>query len=168
MKSLRVLGAILLALLPACTTEGLAFIRDERVRIVEPSYREELQLPATLDWEVTDPDLSAQIGTELMFGVYRDIDPQPPGENMEYFARNDPACMRSTECPDEQYLRQLGIQTTTETEFTWQQLPIAPGVDLERGHSDFHDVTLILVNGSGARVGESAWHIVFEIERTES
>ena len=161
----RYLTALVLLLLPGCTTEGLAFVRDDRVEIVEPSYREALDLPATVDWEINDPDLTAQIGDDILFGVYLDIDPQPPDESLDYFGRDDPAC-KPPGCPDEKYLRQLGIYTTSETEMSWQQMPIAPGVDLERGQSDVHEVNLVLLDRSGNRIGESAWHIVFEIERT--
>ncbi len=163
MKALRALAAVALALLSACTTEGLAFIRDDRVRIVEPRYREVLELPATIDWEVIDDELAAQIGDEVQFGLLMDIDPQPPGESLDYFGRDDPTCRKG--CPDEQYLRQLGVHVTADTEMTFNNLPIAPGVDLEGGQSDVHFASLILLDESGARVGESAWQITFEIDR---
>jgi hypothetical protein len=154
-----------LTLMSACTTEGLAFIRDERVRIVRPDYREVLELPATLDWEVTDDALAQRIGDDVQFGLLMDIDPQPQGESLDYFGRDDPTCRRDPGCPDEQYLRQRGVHVTSETEITFNNLPIAPGVDLEGGQSDIHFATLILLDSSGARLGESAWQITFEIDR---
>ncbi len=150
----------------ACTTEGLAFIQDRRVQIVSPGYRELVDLPVTVDWEVVDDDLADNLGSDILFGVYVDIDAQPPREPMEYFARNDPPCLESPTCPDTRYLRDLGIRTTFGTEMTFRSLPLAPGVDPERGDPDFHEVILVLLDEDGARVGESAWRITFEVERS--
>lgn len=147
-----------------CSTEGLAFIEDQRVEIVAPDYRELLELPVTVDWEVAE-GLAAKLGSEYEFGVYVDIDPQPPGEPLEYFARDDVQCRKSPGCPDERYLRQRGIHTSTSSEMTFGALPVAPGVDLERGDPDFHEVTLVLLDQDGVRVGESAWAIIFEVDR---
>ncbi len=152
-------------LLVGCSTAGLAFIEDRRVEIVSPDYRQLVDLPVTVDWEVTDEGLQQDLASGARFGVYVDIDPQPPGEPLEYFARDDPQCRRSITCPDARYLRQRGIHTTTETEMTFGSLPIAPGVDLERGQPDFHEVTLVLLDESGTRIGESAWAIIFEVDR---
>lgn len=160
-----VTAAIAMVATTGCTTEGLAFKKDERVEIVSPGYREAVELPVTIDWEVGDEELQSDLSSELTFGVYVDIDAQPPGESLEYFARDDLECRESPTCPDERYLRQRGIHTTTDTEITFNQLPIAPGVDIDRGESDFHEVTLVLLDENGIRVGESGWLIIFEIER---
>ncbi|MGH2806758.1 MAG: hypothetical protein ACRDKT_05725 [Actinomycetota bacterium] len=156
---------LLLVLTTACQLQGLAFIQDRRVEVTSPGYREIVDLPVTVDWDVTDEDLEASLGDDIQFGVYVDIDPQPPGEPLEYFARDDLRCKRTTGCPDEKYLRERGVYTTSETEMTFRLLPIAPGVDLERGDPDFHDVTIVLLNDEGVRIGESGWSITFEIDR---
>jgi hypothetical protein len=109
--------------------------------------------------------LQARLGSATRFGLFMDIDPQPPGESLDYFGRNDPTCKRDPDCPDTRYLRQRGIHVTTDTEMTFKTLPIAPGVDLDRGDPDFHEATLVLLDEEGKRVGESAWAIIFEIER---
>ena len=165
MNASRLPVVLVLALLTACTTEGLAFKIDDRVRIVDPSYREVVEQPVTLDWEVTDEALADQVGGDIQFGLLMDIDPQPPGESLDYFGRNDPTCVNSPSCPDAKYLRDHGIHVTSETEMTFNTLPIAPGVDLEAGQSDVHFATLILLDANGVRVGESAWQITFEIDR---
>jgi hypothetical protein len=95
--------------------------------------------------------------------VLFDKQPQPPGEDLEYFARDDITCLRSEQCPDRGYLAQRQIYTTTDTSFTVKALPPAPGVDLERGEADIHDVVLVLLDGQGRRIGESAWWNAFEI-----
>jgi hypothetical protein len=149
----------------ACQLEGNAFLQDRRVEIVSPDYRELVDQPITVDWEVTDEELEQRIGSDIQFGVYMDIDPQPPGEPLDYFGRDDPQCMKQEDCPDEQYLRERGVHTTTETQMTFQTLPIAPGVDLENGDPDFHEMTLVLLDEQGVRIGESGWAATFEVDR---
>jgi hypothetical protein len=166
MRTLAVPFAALLLLGGAgCSTEGLAFTQDQRVEIVSPDYREILELPVEVDWDVTDDQLASDLRNGTTFGVYIDVDPQPPGEALEYFARDDVQCQKSPDCPNERYLRRKGIHTTTASEITFGSLPIAPGVDLERGDPDFHEVTIVLLDENGARVGESAWAAIFEVAR---
>lgn len=165
-RSIGLVAAILLVLVASgCQVEGLAFKRDERVEIVAPGYRETVSQPVTIDWDVTDETLAAQVGDDIQFGVFVDVDPQPPGASLDYFGRDDPRCRNTPGCPDTEYLTDRGIHTTTETEITFDRLPIAPGVDLERGQRDFHEVTVVLLNEDGGRLGESAWWIIFEIDR---
>jgi hypothetical protein len=163
----RIAKAIPLLLLVAggCTTQGLAFVQDRRVEIVEPGGRERVDLPVRVAWEVTDDNLRTELQSGTRFGVYVDVDPQPPGQPLEYFARDDKRCQASSTCPDERYFRQRGIHTTTATEITFPTLAIAPGVDLDRGDPDFHEMTIVLLDDEGVRIGESAWSITFEVER---
>ena len=163
--SIAAVALVALALMSACSTEGLAFIQDQRVEILSPGYRELVDFPVTVDWQVVSDELESELASGLTFGVYVDIDPQPPGESLEYFARNDPQCLESPTCPDTQYLLDRGIHSTSETEIIFETLPLAPGVDLSRADPDFHEVVLILLNEDGVRVGESVWRITFEIER---
>jgi hypothetical protein len=48
---------------------------------------------------------------------------------------------------------------------TFPTLPIAPGVEIENGDPDFHEVTLVLLDERGIRIGESGWAITFEVDR---
>ena len=153
------------AVAPACAVDGLAFIEDRRVEIVSPGYREIVDLPVTIDWDITNEGTGTELGAGTAFGVYVDIDPQPPGEDLDYFGRNDPTCRADEGCPDEKYLRQRGIYTTTGTEISFPNLPIAPGVDIDRGDPDFHDITIVLLDTDGRRIGESAWATIFEVRR---
>src|SRR5687767_2564885 len=122
--------ALMTLALPACI-EGLAFFEDRRVSFVSPRYREKITAPITVDWQLNDFALgtSTPDGTPTAFGVYVDIDPQPPDQPLSHFARNDPACRESEGCPDEKYLEQRGVFVTTSTEISFQTLPPAPEVD---------------------------------------
>ncbi len=165
MKRTVIAPVVAIVLLGGCQLKGLEFRQDRRIQVVAPDYRELVELPVTVDWEVTDGTLAGNIGEATQFGVYVDIDPQPPGESLDYFGRDDPVCMKQQDCPDEKYLRQRGIHTTSETEMTFAVLPLAPGVELENGDPDFHEVTVVLLDEHGVRIGEGAWAITFEVQR---
>lgn len=163
-------GAVLLlalVALPACTVQGLTFEQDDRITFIEPGYREKVTFPVTIRWsvdgfQVTGPDGESRDDAGY-FGVMFDVDPQPPGEGLDYFARNDISCRRSEGCPDRGYLEERGVYTTTATHLTVTALPPAPGVELDRGEPDIHDVIVVLLDGEGRRIGESAWWQTFEV-----
>lgn len=157
--------------LSGCAVEGLAFEEDDRIEFSEPGYREQVTLPFTIRWRVSDFEITGPDGGSRPDAGYIQImfdgQPQPPGEGLEYFARDDPACMRSDKCPNREYLAQRRIYTTTDTSFPVEALPPAPGVELERGDPDIHEVVLVFLDGRGRRIGESAWWTAFEILHEE-
>lgn len=154
-------------LLSGCAIEGLAFEQDHRIEFTQPIYRQKVSLPYTIEWSVEDFELTGPTESSTKDAGYIEVlfdkDPQPAGEGVEYFARDDVSCRESDGCPDRRYLAQRGIFTTTETYFTLRPLPPAPGVDLERGEPDIHNVILVLLDGDGRRIGESAWSQTFEV-----
>lgn len=155
------------ALSSGCSLEGLQFKQDERIQIVSPRYREKVEMPVTLDWELNGLVMGqpTEEGTPTHFAVYVDVDPQPSGEDLAYFSRDDLSCREEDGCPDAQYLEDIGVHTTTATEMVFSFLPLAPGVDLDLGNPDVHELTLVLLDAQGRRVGESAWSQTFEILR---
>lgn len=158
---------VMAAALSSCAIQGLAFEQDDRIAFISPDYRQKVTLPFTIEWSIEDFELTGPTGIATKDAGYVEIvfdrQPQPPGEGVEYFARDDISCRQSEGCPDARYLAQRGIFTTTDTSFTVRPLPPAPGVDLERGEADIHNVILILLDGEGRRIGESAWSNYFEV-----
>lgn len=163
----RAASLVMCAVLSSCALEGLAFEQDRRIEFTEPEYRQKVTLPFTIEWSIDDFELTGPIGGSSKDAGYIEVlfdkDPQPAGEGVEYFARDDVSCRTSDGCPDARYLAQRGIFTTTETFFTLRALPPAPGVDLERGEPDIHTVILVLLDGAGRRIGESSWSQTFEV-----
>lgn len=151
--TLAVLAAVLS--IGACGVSGLAFREDTRVEILAPGDRDEVVLPLDVRWSVRDFD-----GT---FAVLVDRPPQPPGQPLGWFARNDDQCQVAPGCPDEAYLAERGIFTTRDTEITIERLS-APG----EGRRDLHEITIVLLDGDGRRIGESAWSVEFEADREVS
>ncbi len=162
---------VLLALTaPGCTLQG-AFVADERVEILAPADRAEVELPVTVDWSVQDFAVASPDGSESddrgYFAIFIDRAPMAPGEDLEALAARDQQCRENPECPDEKWFAGQGIFFTTETSFVVESLvdtrpeerPEAP---------DRHEVTIVLLNGSNERIGETAFTVEFEVIREDS
>jgi hypothetical protein len=133
------------------------FSQDRRVEIVEPERNGKVTLPLTVRWTVEEgSDIAA-------FGVYVDLEPQPPGETFEHFSRNDVNCERTPGCPDASYYAERGAYITESTTFTIDDLLPLAGVDIEKGEKDRHDVTIVVLDEQGRRVSEAFWSQSFEI-----
>jgi hypothetical protein len=162
------LGVVCVALVSGCGVRGLNFTDDKRLSFVTPGDRAEVRLPVTVEWTVRDfqrtgPDGSARPDAGS-FGVYVDRTPQPPGEKQSWLVRNDPSCKRDPAvCVEDDFLAQRDIHATTETTFVIERLP-SPSGDAKR-RREFHEVTVVLLNGRGERIGESAFVRQFEVDR---
>jgi hypothetical protein len=66
-------------------------------------------------------------------------------------------------CSNTDFLAQRDIHMTTGTTFVIERLPLPSG-DAER-RREFHDVTIVLLDGRGERIGESAFVRQFEVNR---
>ena len=144
---------------------GLSFVEDDRVSILEPGDRDNVELPMTVRWSVEDFRVTGPTGTATSdagyFAVFVDRAPQRPGRTVESLARGDAACEVDPACPDEAYFASRGVYTTAETEITIDFIP-----DLTEGDNrDFHEITIVLLNGEGERIGESAFRVEFEVAR---
>lgn len=149
----RLAAVLLLALVPACSVRGLDFVQDRRVDIVTPGDRAKVELPTTIRWTTKDFD-----GT---YAVFVDRAPQPPGETLEWFARRDQTCKSSSGCPDRSWFTDRWIFRTAKTSFELRSVPELRG---EEKHQ-FHDVTIVLLDHEGRRVGESAFGLQLEVPR---
>lgn len=157
----------LTALVGGCRFDGVAFVQDRRVDIVSPTRHERVSEPVTVRWEVEDFTVTGPDGSRSndagYFAVLVDRAPQPPGEPLTWFARGDDDCKALPSCPDEQWFTQRGVHTTTETALTLPPLPPPPVS--QRDKKEFHDVTIVLLDGHGRRIGESAFTVTFQLVR---
>ena len=167
--ALRAAAAVAVLLLATgCVSQDLAFRIDDRVEIVAPSDRAEVSLPITIDWEVADFDV-VEPGSPVRedagyFAVFVDRAPVPPGKTLAHVAKDDTGCREADGCPDAEYLSSRGIWTTTDTQLVIDQLPRTGDDDDRR---ERHTATVVLLDASGARIGESAFEVVFEVDRGE-
>ena len=158
----------LVAVLPACRVNDLSFKADERVEITSPKDQAEVKLPFELRWKVDDFEIVGPDGSEGTdagyFAVLLDESPMPPGESLLYFARDDESCDRSAGCPDAQYFAERGVFPTSATSFQVSVLEDTRPTDRKSAPDD-HELTVILLNGKGERIGESAFRVDVEVDR---
>lgn len=149
---------------------GLAFKADERLTITAPRDRAEVSLPVSARWTVRDFDVTGPTGASEpnagYFGVYVDRAPQPPGERFAWFAKDDKQCIPSDGCPDAEYFADRGVFSTSETSFTIESLP--SNLPLGSTRRELHELTVVLLDGTGRRIGESSWFTQFQLKREES
>jgi hypothetical protein len=163
LASLLVAAVALLA--TGCIAHGLAFVQDKRVDVVAPESHSTVRLPVTIRWTVHGFRLTGHDGRSNAdagyFGVFVDRAPVPPGKPLSSVAHGDRICLATPGCPDRQYLADHDTYAVTGTSFTLHQLP-----DLSSYHGhELHEVTIVLLDGSGLRIGEQAWYVDFRYER---
>lgn len=168
-RRLPPLAALLVACaaVAGCVPQGLAFRVDDRLTFVSPEDRSTVTLPVVLDWEVRDFDV-VDPGEPVRrhagyFAVFVDRAPMPPNESLSWLARKDTSCREADGCPDEEYLNTRGVYTTTETELVLEQLPRT--TDRE-DRKERHRAVVVLLDSAGHRIGESAFEVAFDVERS--
>jgi hypothetical protein len=152
--------ALALGVAPACGVSGLSFVHDDRVDIVRPDDRSEVRLPVTVRWTVDDFAVGPGEGS---FGIFVDRNPQPSGKTLAWLFRGDSGCKGTGArvCATPEYLGQRSVYRTTRTAFTVEQVNKLTGSQAGR---ELHEVTVVLLDGSGRRVGEGAWSVQFEVQ----
>ncbi len=158
----------LLLLASGCRLDALAFRVDDRVEFVSPENRSTVTLPFDVRWTVEDFDVVGPDGSESddagFFAVLLDVSPMPPGEGLAYFARDDESCRAADGCPDATYLADRRIHTTQATSFTIDALADTRPTDRPSAKDD-HEITVLLLNGKGERIGESAFRLTVIVDR---
>jgi hypothetical protein len=153
-------------LLSGCAVKGLGFREDDRVEIVSPKNHSTLTLPVTVRWRTKDFRVTGPGGTPSddagYFAVFLDRSPQPPGETVEWLAKEDQTCFRSRGCPDAEWFTNHKIFPTTASSFTIDVLPTRTKEDLRT----VHEVTVVLLDASGLRIGESSFWVEFRVTGT--
>src|SRR3954454_21953149 len=166
-RSVAVVAACLV-FMPGCATSHFQFVADHRLHIRAPRQRTTVSLPVTMRWSyedfrVTGPDAAHDPGAGY-FAVFVDRTPVPAGKDLRWLARDDRACRAADGCPNAEYFTTRWIFTSTQPEMTFNQLP-RPG----RHHGpETHTIIVVLLDGSGHRVGESAWYVDFKLHRDQS
>jgi hypothetical protein len=140
----------------ACAVSGLSFVADDRVHIVHPDPNAEVSQPFELDWTASDVDGS--------FAVFFDRTPMRPGQTLRSIVADGDPCLADASCPDASWLAERNIYVTDSTELTVELL-----ADLRKSNhgEDLHDVTIVLLDEQGRRVGESAFSREFIVRRED-
>lgn len=150
-------------LLTSCDTSNMQFVQDHRVRIVEPADRSTVTLPLNLRWEVNGFEITGKNGTASRdagyFAIFFDRPPMPPGKSLEWMARQEGSC-GSDACGSVKNLADVYA-----TESTTLKVTLLPAIDESSG-VERHEAVVVLLDGSGNRIGESAFYVTFNFKRT--
>jgi hypothetical protein len=163
----RLATALALGAVSACQFQALQFTNDHRLGFTAPKARTRVAAPLTVRWSMSDFTPVGLDGrsdtTDGAFVVFVDQAPMPVGKDLRWLFRSDKGCQRDARCPDQNQLRDRSIFVTTQTSVTIPRLPAAP-----RGRGDEeHFVNIVLVDGRGRRLGESAWYLPFTSTRRD-
>jgi len=147
----------------ACGVHGLSFVQDKRVDVVHPDDRSTVELPVKVQWTAKDFPVGPGAGS---FGVFVDRAPQPSGENLAWLVRGEAGCKGASAatCATPEFLGQRSIYQTDDTSFTVDQVSKLTGSQAGR---QFHEVTVVLLDKDGTRVGEGAWSVQFEVKERQ-
>ena len=158
---------VIAMLLAGATLTGcqLQFRNDERLSFQAPATRDRVTAPVAVSWSMKgfqgvglDGSRSPEKGA---YAVFVDAAPMPVGEDLKWVARSDAGCKRDAQCPSKQYLAEHGVYVTFKTSISLPTLPMKPdGVGDEQ-----HYVNVVLLDGTGRRLRESAWSRTFTTKR---
>lgn len=146
MSAVRRTALALAGLLVAASVSGCGpylFRQSDRVQIVTPADHATVREPVTVSWDVKD----FSPPRDGSFAVFVDRDPMPPGEGLGYFDPHD----------------RDGIHILTATSLRLPALGRLAGVD--PAEQDHHDVTVVLLDAQGRRIGEYAAYAEFTVDR---
>jgi hypothetical protein len=158
---------VLVALTSAsgCDAGRLQFKNDHRLSFQTPHARETVTAPVTVRWSMTGFDAVGLDGSRTSrrgaFGVFVDRAPMPVGKDLKSLVTDDAGCRHDARCPDAQYLSDRGVFVTTQPEVTLEVLR----QQADGGTHQQHYVNVILLDGTGRRIGESAWYLPFVTKR---
>ena len=167
LRALVLVGALCAALLTSGCADysKMLFVKDERLQFTTPKDYEQVEVPVKVEWTIEDfevlpRDAEAEPTNDAgYFAVFVDRAPVKPGGTLEDVADRDPACKADPRCPDKAYLNANGVYVTRKTEIT---LPnVAPLTTKER--VQLHQLTVILLDSEGRRIGEYAWFTRFKL-----
>ncbi len=172
-RAVRSPAVLVVALLSAtaCQLSQLAhveLVRDDRLSFSAPAARSLVHVPLTIAWTMhrfeasgLDSRRSEAAGE---YAVFVDLAPIGIGRTLRDVGKDDPFCVRDPSCPGPAYLRSRGVYVTTDTSVTLTLIPKAgKGVGDEQ-----HVATVVLLDGTGVRRTESAWHVEFRYPRRSS
>lgn len=157
--------AVAASFVAACGVSGLQFQTDDRLAWVTED-RSTVTLPIVLEWdapgyEITGPDGNSDPDAGY-FAVFLDRSPQGRNAAIESLAEDDDDCIDLPGCPDRQWYADNDVWIVEKaTSLTIPDLALPRDTDAR----EFHDFTVVLLDGTGRRQGESALRLRLEVDR---
>lgn len=141
--------------------DDLNFRVDDRLAFVSPEARSTVHAPVTIAWTMDDFRIAAQDSEPPSrdagyFAVFLDQSPIEPGHTLADVADGDTLCEGRPGCPDKAYLVDHDVYTTTATSL---ELPVISDIPGSEEELQLHTITIVLMDTSGHRIGESSWQL---------
>ena len=135
------MAVLLVSMLATTGCSDVLLRNDHRISITSPQSDATVGVPLTVTW--TTKDFTAP--RDGSFAVFLDRDPQPPGQTLDQFGG-----------------RPFDIFRVDRPQITLRDVVPHQAADaLERNQ---HDVTVILLDRSGRRIGESQAFVQFNVK----
>jgi hypothetical protein len=158
-------ASLALLCLAGCSTSQLQFKNDHRLTFQTPKERAKVKAPLTVEWSMRGFEATGLDGStdkdRGVFAVFVDRAPMPVGKDLKWLFRNDSGCKHDARCPSRQQLADRDVLVTTDTHVT---IDVLPQVGEGKGDEQ-HFVNVVLLDGTGHRIGESAWYLPFRSKR---
>jgi len=138
----------------ACSVHGLSFVQDDRIDITQPAGGATISLPFDLTW--------SSKGFHGTYAVFFDRPPMRPGRTLLSLVPPQDSCRTDPACPTADWLSSRQVHVTRRTALHVDQLP-----ELRSSNraADRHEVTIVLLDEDGRRMGEAAFTRDFIVDR---
>lgn len=161
-----IVGVSLAALISTASCGNQQFKADKRIHFTSPKQGGKTERPVTVSWTYHGFDVTGFDGQRNSrageFALFLDTAPIKAGKRLSKIIKKDAACLgKETTCLDVAALTDHYVYVTTKTAITFDTLPHVAA----SGKNETHEVILVLVDGQGYRVGESAWHVTFRVKK---
>jgi hypothetical protein len=161
--------AVVAVLAGGCTNfSQLQFHTDHLVKFTAPQSRVKVALPVRFRWQVNGFAIAGPRSHEPpskdagYFALFVDRAPVKPGQSLAAVAGDDPSCIVSAGCPDRSYLADHQVYTTTGSTFTLRDVDALDN----RDNWQLHEITIVLLDSQGRRIGEHAYYRDFKLKRS--
>lgn len=144
-----------------CGVNDVRLAQDTRVEILSPRAGARVALPVTVELEVDGIELAPPGSADgHYFAVFVDRAPLRPGESI--LALVDDSCLEIGDgCANLEYFASKNVYLTAATTFDLANVPQKNGAhDQSRVN---HHLTVVLMNSTHQRVGESAFITRFRV-----
>ena len=145
----RLLLAVVALAPTGCSVSHLDLVNDHRLRFVSPANRAHTHLPVIIRW--SRPAFTGR-GS---FALFVDRAPVRPGQRLDAIASGDPTCDHPPGCDNAAYFSAHQVYSTPAEAFTLSHIDTLSG---NRQSQQLHQVTIVLLDSAGRRLGESAWY----------
>ncbi|CAB4721591.1 unannotated protein [freshwater metagenome] len=144
----------------------MQFVKDHRLQFTAPDAYELVELPLEVTWtmedfEVLDRSEKAEpTDAAGYYAVFVDRAPVKPGRTLADVGDGDPQCEDNPRCTSKDYLAAAGVYTTRKPSITLSLVnPLS-----SKARIQLHQVTVVLLDSEGRRIGEHAWFRQFKLE----